>query len=562
MVQRIGSSAKSASLALLVGTLTKSEDTGFQQTVLAGLIEALKGRQHVDMPAGWSETSAQLARSGAAEVRQQTLALSVTFGDPKAFAELRGVLANASADTARRQSALAALLGARDKELAPVLQKLVADRALRGSALRGLASYDDPGTPAVLLQAYSTLNAAEKRDAINTLASRLPYAMALLGAVGARKVPAADVPADLIRQLRNLNNKDLDKRIADVWGLVRATPADKAREMARYRKLLTASYQEPRDLFLGRALFAKTCQQCHTLFGIGGKVGPDITGSNRPNLDYLLENIIDPSAVIPKEYAVTVLALKDGRVVTGIVRDQSPAALTVVTATETLTISRNDVETLTPSKTSMMPDDQLKPFSGHEVRSLFAYLQSPSQVPLLATADTVKDFFNGKDLTGWDGDPKLWRVENGEIVGRSLGIKQNEFLKSQMVATDFRLTVKVKLTPNRENSGIQFRSEVLPNGDVHGYQADIGAGWWGKLYEEHGREVLSSPPDESFVKVDDWNEYEIVALGSRIKTFLNGHACVDLDDPPGARRGIFAFQIHSGGPMEVRFKDLKLEAKK
>jgi hypothetical protein len=207
----------------------------------------------------------------------------------------------------------------------------------------------------------------------------------------------------------------------------------------------------------------------------------------------------------------------------------------------------------------MMPDDQLKPMSDHEVRSLFAYLQSPAQVPLLATADTVKDFFNGKDLTGWDGNLQLWRVENGDIVGRSPGIKRNEFLKSHIVADDFRLTVKVKLVPNKENSGIQFRSEALPNGDVRGYQADVGAGWWGKLYEEHGREILSKTPGDPFVKVDDWNEYEIIAVGSRIKTFLNGHTCVDLDDPPGARRGIFAFQIHSGGPMEVRFKDLKLE---
>jgi hypothetical protein len=192
---------------------------------------------------------------------------------------------------------------------------------------------------------------------------------------------------------------------------------------------------------------------------------------------------------------------------------------------------------------------------------LFAYLQSPVQVPLLATADTVKDFFNGKDLTGWVGDPKLWTVEQGEIVGRSPGISRNEFLKSQMVADDFRLTVKVKLVPNKENSGIQFRSEVLPNGDVRGYQADVGAGWWGKLYEEHGREILSDRSGEPFVKVDDWNEYEVVANGSRIKTFINGHACVDLDDPAGARRGIFAFQIHAGGPMEVRFKDLKLQVK-
>src|SRR5207248_1241720 len=179
---------------------------------------------------------------------------------------------------------------------------------------------------------------------------------------------------------------------------------------------------------------------------------------------------------------------------------------------------------------SMMPEDQLKPFTDHEVRSLIAYLQSPGQVPMLATPENAKDFFNGKDLTGWDGDVKLWSVENGEIVGKSPGIKKNEFLKSQLVAGDFKLTLKIKLTPNKENSGIQFRSEVLPNGDVKGLQADVGAGWWGKLYEEHGREVLWNKSGEQHVKIDDWNEYVVEAIGDSVKTWINGRPCVDRAD--------------------------------
>ena len=130
-----------------------------------------------------------------------------------------------------------------------------------------------------------------------------------------------------------------------------------------------------------------------------------------------------------------------------------------------------------------------------------------------------------------------------------------------MVAGDFRLSLKVKLTPNRENSGIQFRSEALPGGEVKGPQADVGAGWWGKLYEENGRGLLVKEGGEKHVKADDSNEYVVEAVGSRIKTWINGQLCVDFDDPAGAKRGIFALQIHSGGSMEVRFKDLKLEVK-
>jgi putative heme-binding domain-containing protein len=559
MARRVASAGTPGAVALLVRTLGQAEDGAARRAVLRGIHDGLKGRRRVAMPAEWPGVFAKLDKGGDAEVRSLAQSLAVVFGDASAFKRLRAELASPGADLKARQAALTALLDARDQELAPVLHQLVGEPALRGPAIRGLAGYDDPRTPGVLLAAYPALSAAQKRDALNTLAARAAYGKALMEAVAAKKVPAGDVPAEVVRQLRNLNDKDLDRRIADAWGVVRTTPADRARLIAEYRKMLTKPYPPPSDLSLGRAVFAKACQQCHTLYGVGGKVGPDITGSNRANLDYLLENILDPSAVIPNDYKVTLLELKNGRVVTGIVRGETPAALTVVTANETLTVPKNEVESRKPGDISMMPDDLLKPLTEGEVRSLFAYLRHPNQVPLLATPENAKDLFNGKDLAGWDGDTRLWSVQGGEIVGKSPGIKHNEFLKSHLTAGDFRLTLKVKLVPDKENSGVQFRSEALPGGEVKGPQADVGAGWWGKLYEEHGRGVLWGRSGEKHVKVDDWNEYEIVAEGSRVRTFLNGRPCVDLDDPALARRGIFALQIHSGGPMEVRFKDLKLE---
>src|SRR6185295_13651725 len=141
-------------------------------------------------------------------------------------------------------------------------------------------------------------------------------------------------------------------------------------------------------------------------------------------------------------------------------------------------------------------------------------------------------FFNGKDLAGWDGDMSLWKVENGEIIGRTAtGLKHNEFLKSQMVLEDFRLVFKIKLQPNKENSGIQFRSERFGEYEMKGCQADAGAGWWGKLYEENGRALLWDKSGDAFVKTNDWNTYEIIAVGSKIRTAINGNLCVDLDDP-------------------------------
>jgi hypothetical protein len=138
-------------------------------------------------------------------------------------------------------------------------------------------------------------------------------------------------------------------------------------------------------------------------------------------------------------------------------------------------------------------------------------------------------------------------------------LKHNEFLKSKASFEDFRLVVKIKLTPNKENSGIQFHSEPFGQYEMKGLQADAGAGWWGKLYEENGRALLWDKSGESCVKADDWNTYEIVAVGNKVRTAINGIRCVDVDDPKISHRGILGLQMHAGGPMEVRFKDFQLE---
>jgi len=557
MARRIASIGTPEAVGVVVQALAEAKDDGERALLLGGLQQGLKGRRQMPVPAGWANATAKLQSSNG-EIRSLLQALGVTFGDAAALRELRAALADETAGAKRRREALESLLEARDGELPDVLHKLLNDRELRGPAIRGLAAFADGKTPDALLGIYASLGHAEKRDVLNTLVSRPAYAVRLLDAVADKRIPTTEVPAEVLRNLRNLKDAAVAKRLADLYGVVRDTPADRKRLIAEWREIAIPPTPRPDPTF-GRAVYAKVCQQCHKLYGVGSDIGPDITGANRSDFGYLLETILDPSAVIPKEYAATQIALHNGRVVTGIVKQETPAALTVATANETLTIPVSDIESRTPSEVSMMPDDLFKNLSHTEVRALIDYLRGQSQVPLMATGENAKDFFNGKDLTFWDGDAKLWSVENGEIVGRSPGIKRNEFLKSHYTAGDFRLTLKVKLTPNKENSGIQFRSEVLPGGDVKGPQADIGLGWWGKLYDEHGRGLLWPKPGDPHVKPDEWNDYIIEAVGSRVKTWINGQPCVDLDDAKLARRGIIAFQIHSGGPMEVRFKDLRLE---
>ena len=286
--------------------------------------------------------------------------------------------------------------------------------------------------------------------------------------------------------------------------------------------------------------------------------GFGVTGSNRSNLDYLLSNIVDPSAVMAKEYRATMIGTDDGRVLTGLVKEENDKAVTLLTPDGVEVLPKDEIVRRAESEKSMMPDDQLKQFTPHEVRSLVSYLRGKQQTPMLATKENAATIFNGRDLTGWSGDDGLWTVEDGELVGRTEGLRKNRWIVSDLAMDNFRLSVEVKLVDNQGNSGIQFRSHAK-DGEVSGYQADVGAGWWGKLYEEHGRALLWEKSGEAHVKSGEWNTYEIVAERHHIRTWINGQPCVDLDDAAGAERGILALQLHSGGKTEVRFRNFRLE---
>jgi hypothetical protein len=240
------------------------------------------------MPKRWSEVTSKLAASRDARLRSLAGSLSVTFGDPAAFSALRKTLMDRKLPADQRQAALTSLSGAKDAELPPLLHSLIGDEALRGPALRALAGYDHPQTPEVILKAYSGFNAEAKRDALATLAARAPYAEALMAAVEAKQIAPTDLSADLVRQLQNLNSPQVEATLTKHWGVVRHSPEEKLKLIAQHKQLITAPRAPRPDLSLGRAMFVKTCQQCHVMFGVGGKVGPELTGSNRANLDYLL----------------------------------------------------------------------------------------------------------------------------------------------------------------------------------------------------------------------------------------------------------------------------------
>ncbi len=186
------------------------------------------------------------------------------------------------------------------------------------------------------------------------------------------------------------------------------------------------------------------------------------------------------------------------------------------------------------------------------------------------TVATVKPrpLFDGKSFVGWEGNMKIFRIEDGAIVGGSMkaALPNNEFLCTTKRYSDFVLRAKFKVTGERVNAGIQFRSERIPNNhEVIGYQADIGQNYWGALYDESRRKKVLVSPDaaalDKVLKRDDWNDYVIRAEGKRIRLSINGYQTVDYTEADDTikQTGLICLQIHSGPPSEARYKDITIE---
>ena len=361
-------------LPALIEALKRSDDPQFQYDVLKGMSDGLKGRRDVKMPSGWETLARTLKDSVNPGVRELARSLSVTFGSKEALEDLRATLLDKRTDEPQRRAALQTLVAAKDPGLVKALTVLLKDPPLRAAALRGMAAYDDPAIPNAIIAVYPNLVTLEKKDALTTLTSRAVFAKTLLAAVAENRIPSQDLTADILRLLRNLNDPSVEKLVIQQFGVARESNEDKAREIARYRGMVESS--APGDPQRGKDVFGRNCQQCHTLFGAGGKVGPDLTGSDRGNIYYILQNVIDPNAVIPNVYRASTLETKDDRVITGIVTKEDGTAVTIVTATETMVIPKSDVQSLQQSQLSMMPEGLIQTMTDGDVRDLVAYLKS------------------------------------------------------------------------------------------------------------------------------------------------------------------------------------------
>ena len=350
--------------------------------LLTGLVEGLAGRRTVKMPTAWRGQFAAWQKSDRERLRQNAIQLALVFDDPQARQYLERLAEDRTEKAELRRHAVQSLLDRRPPDLVPQLRTWSEDAVLSRIAIRGLAEYDRPDTAAWLLSRWSQFTAEEKRDAIQTLVSRPAWALSLLDAIDARQIPATEIDAFAARQLQSSGNKTVADRMAKLWGQVRQTPAARVKEIERLQSLLTSPVLAKGDRQNGRRLYQETCANCHRLFGTGGQIGPDLTGSQRQNTEYLLQNLIDPSSAVVREYQMQIVETTDGRTVSGLIVDQTAAALTLQTVNEKIVLPRSEIESQSVSPQSMMPDGLTARWSVEQIRDLIAYLSGPGQVEL------------------------------------------------------------------------------------------------------------------------------------------------------------------------------------
>ena len=365
----------------LIDRAAKADDA-YRADILAGMSDGLRGWRKAIPPKEWAEAANLFAKSSDTTVRDKARELSVLFGDGRALDEVKVLALDGKADLETRRAALKTLIEARPDDLRQTCEKLLGVRFLNTTAVRGLALFDDPSIGKSLALSYRSFHPSERSAVLDTLVSRKAFAGALLDAVTKGAIPKSDVTAFHARQVRSMNDAELSAKLVEVWGELRDSSADKAARMTALKGKLTPDAFAKADRAKGRIQFNKLCASCHTLYGQGGAIGPDITGSGRDNIDYVLENVIDPSAAVTADYRMVVVATNDGRVLNGIVKAQTDKTLTLQTQSEAITLAKSEIEAIKPSPQSLMPEGQLDPLSEAEVRDLVAYLMSRSQVPL------------------------------------------------------------------------------------------------------------------------------------------------------------------------------------
>lgn len=353
-----------------------------REHLLAGLIAGLEGQSSITPPDNWAQAYKKLKRNK--KLAPLALAVAQQFGDAEAAQQFMTTVKAKSAPVEERRQALEALAREQWEPLKGLLPNLLNDPALRQEAIKAIANFEERSLGELLLERYPDFNTADQQITIQTLSSRSLYGRLLTSALKKETIAKRDVPAYAARQLRRV----VGNGFLEYWGPIDQVEGDKTASYQRYQTLLTDQALAEADPMHGRLIFSTSCGACHKMYEEGGEIGPDLTGSNRSNLAYILSNMVYPNEEIQDDYKMVVVTTRDGRTYMGNAISENEKQLTLrVVGQEPISISQSNIQTREVSNSSLMPEGLLQTLSDQEVLDLVAYLKTERQVPLPSATD-------------------------------------------------------------------------------------------------------------------------------------------------------------------------------
>ncbi|MEX2234208.1 MAG: c-type cytochrome, partial [Cyclobacteriaceae bacterium] len=341
-------------------------------SMLEGMRDGLEGRNDLTAPSNWSSVYSALQKSDA-KVAGLARDIAQLFGDTEAARQSLTTLKDKGTPQDDRRKAMNALAAQQRPELVKELPGLLEDPAVRTEAIRAIAGYDDEKLGALLLKKYPQLNAGEKREAVLTLSARPRYGRMLTNALKQKTIPKSDVPVYVARQLRRV----VGSGFVETWGPIDELPSSENAAYNKYQRLLTTDALAKASPQRGKLLFQRTCGSCHKMFGEGGIIGPDLTGSNRTNTNYILSNVLNPSEEIQDDYKMVVVTTRDGRTYSGNVVGENTRQITLrVVGQDAVVINKSEVQSREATDQSMMPPGLFDMLRDEEVLDLVAYLRA------------------------------------------------------------------------------------------------------------------------------------------------------------------------------------------
>ncbi len=375
--------AETPSADLVASLIEESSHPTRRAALFQGAMESVVKHPNPRLPQSWNSVLTNALENTEPVIRQEGLRLAMVVEHAPTLKALIASVDNGEQDIEQRLRDLEPLLTVNESPEIDALCRTLLHHGpprLRAAVIPTLPQRKITRWESWLLDNWTSLESVSRTVAVEALSARRESASLLVAALADGELHRTEITASQAQKMAAMKDPDLSDLLETHWGSVQQSSQAKRETINRYRALLTTSARKP-NLNRGRALYSQSCAACHRLFDEGGQLGPDLTGSDRGNLDYLLNNIIDPSASVAADYRLTVATTKGGRVLAGALVESDRSGIVIRTLTGEERLANEDVRNRRLLKSSLMPEGLFQTLTDDDVIDLIGYLRTRVSAP-------------------------------------------------------------------------------------------------------------------------------------------------------------------------------------